>query len=126
MPADYSIWGIEIRPPIWIILLTMDQAQGQERRLHARYPVRGDLTGHLLSALGPPKESEQPFRGEISDLSGGGLCVFTPRAVSLLSPIRCEVRLADLPVSIPTLVQVRWVERNLSGEGEKVGLQFLI
>ena len=97
-----------------------------EKRRHPRYPVRGDLTGHILSSLFPPTESEQLFQGTIQDISQGGLGVLTPQAVSVSSPIRCEIRLADLPGSIPTLAQVRWVERSPSGAGARVGLHFLL
>ncbi len=104
----------------------MDKFRDQERRRHTRYPVRGDLTGDLLSTMETPKETEQPFRGEVQNLSVGGLCVITPRAISRLVLIRCEVRVADLPVSIPTLVQVRWVEKSSSRVGQRVGLQYLL
>ena len=97
-----------------------------EKRIHPRYPVRGELAGHVLSTLSPLQDSEQPFQATIQDISRGGFGVLTAQAVSVLSPIRCEVQLEDLPVSIPTLVQVRWVERSPSGEGARVGLHFLL
>ena len=97
-----------------------------EKRSHRRYRVRGKLAGHLLATLSPLQDSEQPFQATVQDISRGGFGVRTAQTVSVLSPIRCEVQLEHLPVSIPTLVQVRWVARSPSGEGVKVGLHFLL
>ena len=104
----------------------MDLARNREKRSHPRYPVRGELTGHLLSTLSPLQESEQPFQATIQNISRGGFGVLTDQAVSVLSPIRCEVQLEGLPASIPTLVQVRWVERSPSEKSARVGLHFLL
>ncbi|MSO19384.1 MAG: PilZ domain-containing protein [Acidobacteria bacterium] len=105
----------------------MDQAANHEKRSHPRYPVRGQLTGNVLSALlSPLPGSEVPFQWTIQDISQGGFGVLTPSTVSVMTPIRCEVQLDDMPVSIPTLVQVCWTERNSSGEGARVGLHFLL
>ena len=100
--------------------------RNHEKRRHPRHPVRGELTGHILSSLSPATDSEQPFQGTIQDISQGGLGVLTSQTVSVLSPIRCEVRLADFPGAIPTLTQVRWVESSPSGGGARVGLHFLL
>ena len=105
----------------------MDPAANHEKRNHPRYPIRGQLTGQILSALlSPLQKPEGPFQGTIQDISQGGFGVLTSEAVSVMSPIRCEVRLEDLPVAIPTLVQVRWADRSPSGTGARLGLHFLL
>ena len=104
----------------------MKQGPKDEKRRHPRYPVRGELTVHILSSLFSPTEAERTFEGTVHDISQGGLSILIPQAVPVSSPIRCEIRLAGLPVSIPTLTQVRWVESSPSGLGSRVGLHFLL
>jgi hypothetical protein len=41
--------------------------------------------------------------------------------------LRCEMRAADVPVPIPTLLLVRWTKKpNLRGKNYLSGLQFLL
>jgi hypothetical protein len=49
------------------------------------------------------------------------------RPVSQSSLLRCEMRAADVPVPIPTLLLVRWTKKpNLRGKNYLSGLQFLL
>ena len=104
----------------------MKQGPLHERRQHPRYSVSAELTVRILSSLFSSTRAEQSLEGTIHDISDGGLSILIPQAVSVPNPIRCEIRLPDLPVSIPTLAQVRWVEDSPSSGGTRVGLQFLL
>jgi c-di-GMP-binding flagellar brake protein YcgR len=79
----------------------------------------------ILSSLVSSIQAERPIEGTIHDIGDGGLSILIPQAVPVSDPVRCEIRLPDLPVSIPTLAQVRWVEAQSIGS-TRVGLQFLI
>ena len=94
-----------------------------EKRRHPRHAVHGELTGYILPSH---TAAEQPFQATIHDISEGGLGVRASSTVTVSSPIRCEVRLADLPGAIPTLAQVRWVKSSRPGAGVRMGLQFLL
>ena len=97
--------------------------RSHEKRRHPRHAVHGELTGHILPSH---TEAEQTFQATIHDISEGGLGVRTSRTVTVSSPIRCEVRLADVPGAIPTLAQVRWVKNSRPRAGVRIGLQFLL
>jgi len=104
----------------------MKQGPLHERRQHHRYSVKAELTVRILSSLFSSVVDEQPLEGTLHDISDGGLSILIPQAVPVSNPIRCEIRLPDLPVSIPTLAQVRWVENSPSSAGTRIGLQFLL
>jgi len=97
-----------------------------ERRSRVRNVVQGDLTGHVLARFQSDNHPGIPFHGKILDASAGGLCVFTFQVVSPSEPIQCIVNLEGSPVAVPTLVQVRWVEKADFEKGVRVGLQYLL
>ena len=98
----------------------------EEKRTQPRYHVRGKLKGHILPGLSPALGSTPPFEVAITDISEGGLSIVSPHLLAVSSPIRCQIRLGRVPVSIPTLAQVRWVGSHSSRTGIRVGLQFLL
>ena len=97
--------------------------RSHEKRRHPRHAVHGELAGYVLPSHA---EAEQPFQATIHDISAGGLGVRASGAVTVSSPIRHEVRLGDVPGSIPTLAQVRWVKSSRPGADVRMGLQFLL
>ena len=101
----------------------------QERRLHRRYPVAWGLKGRVLTAIvlgGTVSARTRPdIRGEISDIGGGGLCLVTSERTEPGTPMRCEIFSPPVPVGIPTLLQVRWVE-DAGGRMYRLGLQFVV
>jgi hypothetical protein len=51
--------------------------------------------------------------------------VLTQQPVQLSSLLCCELSIADVPVAIPTLLQVRWTKKqNLEGARYLSGFQF--
>jgi hypothetical protein len=65
--------------------------------------------------------------GSIHNMSQGGLCVITPRALEKSSVLRCEIAIGEAPIRISTLMQVRWTERQkLRPEKFLSGLSFLL
>jgi hypothetical protein len=65
--------------------------------------------------------------GRIHNMSQGGLCVITPRALPNLTVLRCEIAIAEAPIKISTLMQVRWTQpQKLRRDRYLSGLSFLL
>ena len=101
-----------------------------EHRLYQRYPVTCELKGRALNPLEPARErsSTAPLdlRGVITDISAGGLSIFSEDTIGISDLFMCEVIPPGMPVGIPTLVQVQWVLKDGQGHTYRVGLQFLV
>lgn len=105
----------------------MTDSSDRERRQHERFPqvlevhARSLLSGHTAGAA--PKE----FHGRIHNLSNGGVCILSSSPLQADTFVRCDLPAFDVPVSIPTLMQVRWTaKRGLKSPGYMSGLQFVV
>jgi PilZ domain len=99
-----------------------------EKRRHRRYSVTCELTGKSLKPIAGPEAGEWSggdIRGVIPDVSAGGLCLLTDDRAEVSDPLVCEIRGPDMPVAIPTLMQVRWFHKHGDGYAYRLGLQFL-
>ena len=104
----------------------MPRKKARERRRQQRFPVTFELRVKELLQLGTQKRAGAIFRAKAQNISACGLRVVTTHSVEVSSPLRCEIITAELPVPIPVMAQVRWVERNSSHKGYQVGLEFLV
>jgi hypothetical protein len=118
----------------------MDGRIREERRLHRRHAVAWTLRGRLLRAVEPGGTILLPesrdLSGTVSNVSTGGLCIAAAdesghqdgfyAEIEASSPVRCEIVISDLPVGIPTLLQVRWARPVDGGKLYELGLQFLV
>jgi len=102
-----------------------------ERRQHARHAVFCELRGNVL--LETPEgtgvaeiPAEGPIIGKVSNIGVGGLCLVADHMVDTSQPLRCEILMPQLPVGIPTLLQVRWVRKHDDSRTYSLGLQFLL
>ena len=91
-----------------------------ERRQLPRIPILGKVSGHVLGTTG----NKYPFSATILDINEHGLGVQSPYAESEDSLIQCRITLPNLPVSIPTLAQVRWLKPL--DKKFRMGLQFVL
>ena len=102
----------------------------QDKRRHDRYSVSLELEGKALNALESARITRstvpQEIYGEVSDISEGGLCLLTVDAANVSEPVRCVIRVPQIPAGIPTLLQVRWARKDGLGPTYRVGLQFLV
>lgn len=98
----------------------------RQERHGARHVFTTAFRGREISAVGRPRRSRGIIRGEIQNISSGGLCLLTSRPIKESCTIRGEIILPGIPVGVPSLMQVRWVEQAAKGSRYKVGLQFLI
>ncbi len=101
------------------------RAASRKRRAYPRYPTGGAFQGNELAQLRSPQKS-RVVRGKVKDISDGGFCILTAHAPKMSTLLQGQLRLIRMPVEVPTLVQVRWINRSPSGGGYKIGLQYVI
>ena len=102
----------------------MRMKSGPKKR-SPRYPIKGTFEGSESSAL-PTGKKPVVFRGQVKDISDGGFCLIAARRPQQSVMIRGVLKLAQMPAKIPTLVRVRWVDRQLKGQSYRIGLEYLI
>ena len=102
------------------------QPTAQERRQHERFPqvlevhARSLLSGRTAGTL--PKE----FEGRIHNLSNGGICILSSSPLQADTFVCCNLPVLDVPVSIPTLMHVRWTAKQGKKSRSYIsGLQFV-
>jgi len=98
--------------------------QSRTKRGHSRYPINGKFEGNELSSY-HTKEEPGTFRGQVKDISDGGFCLLANHAPKQSALLQGQLRLAKMPAQIPTLVQVRWIDR-LSRRHYRIGLQYAL
>ena len=101
----------------------------EEKRRHHRYPVACELKGKALTPLeraGEPPSASCELRGVIMDIGGGGIGLVTENTIEISDPFVCWILAPEMPVGIPTLVQVRWAFKDGQGHAYRLGLQFLV
>ncbi len=101
------------------------QRRARERRHHRRYGVPWKLRGRQLAPLGSPKARKSVIQGRIENTSPGGLCLLTDDALKLSYLLQCEICIPSTAAAMPTLTQVRWIQKNAKGFRYSVGLRFL-
>jgi hypothetical protein len=92
--------------------------------------VAWELKGRPLTAIEPtgilPPQRGLGVAGGVANVSTGGLCLLTNDRAAVAGAVRCEIFLPHIPVGIPTLLQVRWLEEDDDSQMFRLGLQFLI
>jgi hypothetical protein len=104
----------------------MKPRTGQKRRLHARFPFAAQLKASQLSPPDEPRPRSEVLRSETENISTGGVCVHTERPLESFRLVRCELRLPEVPVDLPFLAQVRWIEKRSGVNQYRIGLQFVL
>jgi PilZ domain len=65
--------------------------------------------------------------GKVHNISHGGICFITAQPIRQSSPVHCCIGASKAPVNIPTLMQVRWIQKHkLQADTYLIGLQFLL
>jgi hypothetical protein len=110
--------------------LVMDQAglkdyfnpERSNRRLSYEKEVIVSKGAHF--ALKAPRGSAKPIAtGYMKNISNGGLCMVSKTKVNVNDFLRLSFKLEALPVAIPTLVEVRWVQKT--DDSFKFGVRFI-
>jgi PilZ domain len=101
----------------------------EENRLYHRYPVTCEVRGRALKPLEhaeAPARSHCDLRGVVTDIGLGGIGVFSDDTIDVFDPFVCEIIAPEMPIGIPTLMQVRWIRTDGQGHTFRLGLQFLV
>lgn len=77
---------------------------------------------HLVGL--PNREPGSAIRGQIQNISGGGVCLVSKRFIAEQSLIRCEIAVSGIGAAIPTLMRAAGLQR--STKSYKTGLQFVL
>ncbi|SRR6266436_210705 len=101
------------------------RAGSQKKRVQPRYSTNGRFHANQLP-LHPGNRKSQAFEGKVKNISDGGFCVVATRAPEKSGLLQGRLLFPRMPAQIPTLVQVRWVEKAPSGQHYRIGLQYVI
>jgi len=97
---------------------------GKDRRHYVRHPLLLKATARALDKYGSSVASAVLVRGNIEDISEGGLR-FVTEELPASALVEFRIVVPSVPVPIPTLLSVRWSRKRRSGRQYDVGLQFL-
>src|SRR5215472_9922361 len=106
-------------------LRRVNHMQSGTKRQKLRYSIGGKFEGSELSVFQGRKKTKV-FRGRVKDISEGGFCLLAVRRPEQSVLLQGLLRVAQMPMKIPTLAQVRWVSRQRRGRRYRIGLQYLI
>jgi len=96
-----------------------------ERRQDSRYVLSAPFRGQELSVVGT-RQSSRRFEGRIHNISAGGVKLVTSRRTKSSALIRGEFLMPNVPIGVPSLMQVRWIQRAGASSRYEIGLQFLL
>jgi hypothetical protein len=97
-----------------------------ERRTESRYPLSCDVDAAPPSVRDQEVPNPHTVRGIVMNVSAGGACILGELAVERFSVLPCTFHFPDVPVPLPILMQVRWVESVPPQDGVfRIGLSFL-
>jgi len=98
----------------------------RDRRQHTRFPHVLEVQARTLPPVqaGYPASKEVP--GRIQNVSEGGVCIVSALPLPVATFVCCEIAMPDVPVSTPTLMQVRWTAKQGNKAAHYVnGLRFV-
>ena len=98
--------------------------QSRIKRGKPRYPVYGEFEGSELGSY-HTKKNPVTFKGRVNNISDGGFCLLASHVPRQSALLQGQLRLARMPAQIPTLVQVRWIDRS-SKQHYRIGLRYVI
>ncbi len=101
------------------------RSEPQKKRVNRRYPTTALFRGSQLP-LHHGNRKSQAFEWKVKNISEGGFCVAAARAPERSELLQGRLLFPGMPTQIPTLVQVRWVEKAPSGRNYRIGLQYVI
>ena len=103
----------------------MPMHTSKERRYYPRFPLSLKAVARALASYDSPSASAISARGQLRNISQGGVVLVSDRELPISGVVECRVFLPDVPVPIPTLLSVRWSKKRRSGTRYNTGLQFL-
>jgi hypothetical protein len=103
------------------------QTLSRERRQHERFPQVLDVHAFcLLSSDDANNDAPKEFEGRIQNLSNRGACILSSLPLPPAAFVCCNFPVFDAPVTVPTLMQVRWtVKRGQKAPNYVSGFEFV-
>lgn len=105
---DHTMNGVAFNPP----------------RENKRIPFKEEVIlwkGATFQARRLPRAS---IVGRAQNVSNGGICLITKSKLEVHQFLRLAFKLKSVPINIPTLVEVRWVEK-MPDSHFRVGARFI-
>ena|ERR1700756_5117049 len=99
---------------------------GKDRRHYVRHPLLLKAIARTLGTYSSSEASAVSVRGNIEDISEGGLRFVTDHEFPASALVEFRIVVPSIPVPIPTLLSVRWSRKRRSGRRYDVGVQFLV
>jgi hypothetical protein len=98
-----------------------------ERRQYERYPQVFDIHAKCLLSARTTNDQPKEFEGRIQNLSNGGACILSTCPLEPTAFVCCKLPMAESPVSVPLLMQVRWTtKRGRKSPNYISGFQFVL
>jgi len=104
--------------------LTSEQPPTDDRRTADRFPYSMEVILQELSGESRTTPAGPPIFAHIYNVSQRGMCVSSSVPLIYSKVVRCDIGLKDLPVAVPTVAQVRWVEK-INLRNYRCGLRYL-
>jgi hypothetical protein len=98
----------------------------QEKRKAPRFPWVVEIAAVVCSEFEEPEQTPLVLRGSTIDIGKDGIGIASDRLLPPGVVIRCEIRIPDSEVWIPTLLKVRWSNEGDVKRRYRLGLQFLV
>lgn len=96
----------------------------EEKRRTKRYPFTVVVTIQELSAGQKISDNSSTIGCVSRNASESGICLSTAVPLPYSAVVRCDISV-DLRITIPTMAQVRWVQRGHAGE-YRSGLAYIL
>ena len=104
----------------------MKYSAERDRRQHTRFPQVLEVHSRSLPPVDATHTTPQEIHGRIQNVSQGGICIMSSAPLPPATFVCCEITVPDLPVPIPTLMQVRWTtKRGKTADHYINGLRFI-
>ena len=105
----------------------MNTPAKRERRQHERFPQVLEVHARCLISGQTNNLPSKEFDGRIQNLSKRGACILSSTALPTDVFVCCDFPLFDAPVTVPTLMQVRWTaKRGRKPPYYLIGFEFVV
>jgi hypothetical protein len=90
-----------------------------------RFPQTLEVTAQTLPPIHAAANGSTEITGRIQNVSEGGVCLVSALPLKVASFVCCQIAVPDMPVPIPTLMQVRWTTARGNNARHIHGLCFV-
>jgi hypothetical protein len=98
----------------------------EEKRKAPRFAWVVEIAAVVCSEFEVPEQTPSVLRGFTLDIGKDGIGIASDRLLRPGVVLRCEIRIPDTAVWIPTLLRVRWSREGDGKRQYRLGLQFLV